>query len=246
MYNIFMKKVFIERTKIQQNQVVIDGKEFEHLCVVTRAKINEQIIAFCGDEFEYVCVLRKIDKKSALADIIEKRTCTANPTAQITIFQGLAKGEKMEIITQKATELGATELQPFSSKFTIAKNGALRQERLQKISEEACKQCGRSKPMQIFEPQPLEKLCQTFANFDLVLLPYEQAPLCATLQNFVPQILSAQKIAIIIGAEGGFAQDECDALQQCGAHPITLGARILRTETASIALCGFISLIKNN
>lgn len=238
-----MKKVFLENTAME-DVVTITGDEFLHLAKVLRTQAGENIVCLCGDEFEYLCQVQEVAKKHITAKVLQKTLCQKNPKFAITLFQGLAKGEKMELITQKCTELGASALCPFESNFTIAKPNALRLDRLAKISQEACKQCGRSKPMQI---QPVQKLKNIdFAPFDLVFFLYEKANQENTLEKLLPQIQKAQNIAIVVGAEGGFAEAEAQKILQSGAKSICLGARILRAETAVIALTGFVSFLKNN
>ena len=242
-YNDFMKKVYLENADFE-DVITIDGDEFLHLSKVLRTQAGEKVVCLCGDEFEYIAEVVEVSKKHITARVLQKTFCAKNPTCNITLFQGLAKGEKMELITQKCTELGVSNLCPFESNFTIAKGNGLRVDRLTKITQEACKQCGRSKPITIHPVQKLKNI--DFAPFDLVIFLYEKANGDNTLEKLTPQIQSAQNIAIIVGAEGGFAEDEAQKILQSGAKEISLGARILRAETAAIALSGFVSFIKNN
>ena len=242
-YNDLMKKVFLENAAIE-DVITIDGDEFLHLAKVLRTQEGEKIVCLCGDDFEYLAQVLEVGKKRITARVLQKTLCAKNPKCNITLFQGLAKGEKMELITQKCTELGISNLCPFESNFTIAKANALRLDRLTKITQEACKQCGRSKPIAIHPVQKLKNI--DFSGFDLVIFLYEKADPAQTLEKLIPQIQGAENIAIIVGAEGGFAEGEAQKILQSGAKEISLGARILRAETAAIALSGFISFIKNN
>lgn len=241
-----MKKFFVEQSQISQETITISGAQHEHLAKVLRTKAGEEIVCLTGDDFEYYCKVLEVGKKETRAKILRKSLCARNPKASITIFQGLAKGEKLDLITQKATELGASALIPFESHFTIAKTPRPKTDRLTKITQESCKQCGRSKAIRIFETINLKDIKNHLAGFDLVLFFYERAPENQTLSSFNTEILAAQNIAIIVGAEGGFSEDEAKILISLQAKEISLGKRILRTETASIAVCAYINFLKNN
>ena len=241
-----MKKIFVEKDCLKNNQFEVSGQEFLHLVKVLRTSEGEDIICLLGDEFEYFCTVTHIFKKSLNAVINQKKLCQKNPKCNITLFQGAVKGEKLELITQKCTELGITKLVPFESNFTIAKKNLGKLDRLKKISQEACKQCGRSIPMEICEFVGFKTLTEIIKDFDLALFLFEHAPLENTLTGILPQIQSAKNIAIIVGAEGGFSEAENTEILKANALPISLGERILRAETASICMCGFVSFIKNN
>ena len=230
-----MKKFF--GSKINGN-IVIDDEELKHLAVL-RCNVGEEVICLCGDEFEYLCKITQITKKSATFEVLEQRICEKNPQKQITLFQGLPKLDKLELITQKITELGITELIPFESDFTIAKTNLNKIDRLNRISQEACKQCGRSIPLKILQPIKLKDVLNKIKDFDIVLFANETNRQITdiNLQNY-------NKIAIIIGSEGGFSPSEIQMLKD--TTQVGLGERILRTETASIVLCGIVSYLTKN
>lgn len=241
-----MKKFFVEKENFSGEFVNIVGDEFFHFSKVLRGKVGEKIICLCGDENQYFCEVVKIEKDFAVARVNKIELCTANPKIEIAVFQGLPKGEKLELIIQKISELGASEIVPFESDFTIAKGNPIKMERLEKIAREACKQCGRSKMLKI---SPTIKLCnieKEITGFDLVLFLYENAKANETISALTEKIKKAKKVAIIIGAEGGFSESENEFLSKLNIEKILLGKRILRTETATIALVGFVSLLTEN
>lgn len=241
-----MKKFFIEKQNIDKNQIVITNDEFFHFKNVLRTRLHEKIICICGDENYYHCEVTKIEKTYAIANILKIEKCPANPKIDITVFQGLPKADKLELIVQKISELGATTLIPFESEFTIAKNNNLKIERLKKIAKEACKQCGRSLPIKISNTIKFKDINNYLTDFDLVLFLNEKSEGKNKINNLINEINSSKKIAVIIGAEGGFSNTEINLLSNKKIMDISLGKRILRTETATIALVSFLSILSNN
>lgn len=226
-----MKKFFAQR---EEDQFVFVDDELSHFNVL-RCKIGEQIICLGNDGFDYLCEVEQITKKQARAKIISKTLNNKNPKKNITIFQALVKGEKADLIVQKLTELGVSKLVMFESKFAVAKANNNKISRLNKISEEACKQCGRSIPLNICETVSFEGMLNQLNNFDVVLFANEKN----TLRNF-DALKSAQNIAIIVGSEGGFSDEEINQIKSKGATEFGLGSRILRAETACIAMSAII------
>lgn len=222
-------------------KIIIDGEELKHLAVL-RCEKNEQILCFVGDENEYLCKIDSVDKKQAICSIIEKRVCEKNPTKSITLFIGLPKKDKLEFITQKTTELGIKEVIPFESNFTIAKPNENKLDRLQRITLEACKQCGRSVPVSISMPIKFKEMLEKLSNFDVVLFANETNTKINDI-NFS----SFEKIAIIVGSEGGFSGEEIEFLTKLeNVKEVGLGNRILRCETASVLMCGLVSYLTKN
>ena len=231
-----MKKFF--GTK-QNDLIILDDEETKHLAVL-RCEAGEEVLCFCGDENEYLCQIQNISKKQAVCKIISQSVCTKNPNKNITLFQGLPKLDKLELITQKITELGASELVPFESNFTIAKTNLNKIQRLNKISQEACKQCGRSIPLKIHDPVKFKQMLGMLSGFDVVLFANE------TNKTISQSDLSKfNSIAIVVGSEGGFSQAEIEEIVKISTN-FGLGERILRTETASIVLCGIVGYLTNN
>lgn len=231
-----MKKFFGEYF---QNKIMIDGEEFLHLAVL-RCQIGEEILCFIGDENEYLCKIESITRKNATAVILSKNICLANPKIKITLFQGLPKKDKLEFITQKTTELGVSKIIPFESEFTVAKPNENKIDRLDKITKEACKQCGRSMPVIIENPVKFKEMLEMLGAYDIVLFANEKDKLSNA------EIKSAKTIAIIIGSEGGFSDNEIEIIDKLNPTVVGLGSRILRTETASIVLCGLVSYLTKN
>ena len=232
-----MKKFFGIKS---DNFIILDGEELKHLAVL-RCQINEQILCFVGDKFEYLCEIKEITKKQAKCLILEENECSANPTKNIVLFQGLPKQDKLELITQKLTELGISKIIPFESSYTIAKPNQHKIERMVRISQEACKQCGRSIPLVVEPPIKFSKMLDLLNYYDIVLFANETNKQITDI-NFE----HFQNIAIIVGSEGGFSAEEIQKLIDKNVTQIGLGQRILRTETASIILGGLVSYLTKN
>lgn len=245
-----MKRFFVEESNVINNKIKIVGDEFFHLTKVLRTQIKEKIICTIGDEFDYICELTKIEKNQAEAIILEKIKNLSNPKIVLEVFQGLPKGEKTEFIVQKITELGASGLTFFESDFTIAKTfGTSKMERLKKIAKEACKQCGRSQPLKLNNAIKFKEIKKFLTQYDLILFLNENANPEQTFENLIGNIKKSKKIALIIGTEGGFSNNEIsfiNSLNLKNLFNISLGQRILRTETACIGAVSFISFLTNN
>ena len=158
-----------------------------------------------------------------------------NPKVNITVFQGLVKGDKIDLIVQKLTELGISNLYTFESEFTVAKANNNKIDRLNKVSEEACKQCGRSIPLNIYETIKFKDMINKLKEFDLILFANEKN----RVRDF-KEFSGKKNIAVVVGSEGGFSDVEIDEIYNAGAINFGLGERILRAETASIALASII------
>ena len=245
-----MKSFFVDGNNISGDTLKITGDEFFHLSKVLRAQSGEKIICLTGDEFDYVCELSKIEKNQAEAKLIEKKLNKCNPKIVIDVFQGLPKGEKAELIVQKITELGASTLIFFENDFTVAKIKSITKvDRLTKIAKEACKQCGRSQPLNIKNPIKFSEIKNLLNDYDIILFFNENADEECALKKLAEKLKTSKRIAVIIGAEGGFSDKESiifNELSLKNLFNVSLGERILRTETASIGAVAYISFLTGN
>lgn len=223
-------------------QIQIVGDEFNHLKNVLRLGIGEQILVYLNDEYEYACEIEQIVKKSAICKIIGQKLCEGNPRKNIVLYQALPKREKFEFIVQKATEIGISKVVPFMSEHCIAKITEAKMERLKSIIQNACKQCERSVETEVGEPIDVAKVIEEFKNYDLVLFANERAEKGIKIKGFDKY----KNIAIIVGSEGGFSSKEKDKFTDAGATTISLGKRIYRCETASVAMMSMVSILSEN
>jgi 16S rRNA (uracil1498-N3)-methyltransferase len=222
-----------ERDYKTGEKVVVGGEEFNHIKNVMRYGVGDELSVIDGNGHNYFCEIAEIRKNDLVLKINKIQECEADPKVEVTVFQALVKGEKLELIVQKLTELGITKLVPFYSEFCQVKPNTTRLDRLEKISIEALKQCGRSKALQIGDIASFNEMLSQLENYDEVIFAYEGATAPLDLNS----LKSKNNIAIIIGSEGGFSEKEVAALSLCkNVKTISMGKRILRAETATIAL----------
>ena len=225
-----MKKFYARK---QENDFIFEGDELLHFNVL-RCSVGEKVLCLYEDGFDYLCEVTNISKKQAVAKILEKVENTKNPKVNITIFQALIKGEKLDLIVQKLTELGISTLQLFESEFAVAKANNNKQERLNKITMEACKQCGRGIPLKINNTIKFKDVLDKLNNYDTILFANEKVPTREKIN------INGNNIAIIVGSEGGFSDEEINKIMEHNITTFGLGSRILRAETACIVSAGII------
>lgn len=232
-YYYFMKRFYIDKQLNNVSQVAIEGIEHNHIKNVMRLNIGDEIILVCGDEFDYYARIISMSKGETIVEIFNNTENKFNSTSQVTVFQALVKSDNMSLIVQKLTELGVRNFVPFESEFITSKDKFGKVHKLQEISNQSIKQCKRSIPMKVHETLSFKQLLVELNNYDEIIFANE-----CEKQYMLSEITltNDKKIAIIVGSEGGFSAKEIDQLVSVGAKSITLGKRILRAETASIAL----------
>lgn len=240
-----MPKFFVKNNQIQDDIINIVGTDVNHISNVLRLKIDDKI-QVCNEEkgANYKTKIIEINKENIKCKILEKIDSKSEANIYINILQGLPKAEKMELIIQKCTELGVKEITPVEMERCVVKldekSKRKKQERWQRIAEVAAKQSGRDKIPAINNVTNIKNICNMLADYDIVLVPYENEK-NTTLKEIIPKLSKKDlKIGIIIGPEGGFEEKEIKILEQKGYKIITLGSRILRTETVAIAMTSII------
>lgn len=236
-----MPKFFVKTNQISNNKIQILGEDVKHITQVLRVKKGEKLnICNVDNGTDYLAEIEEINKQEVLCNIIEQIENSSESKVQITIFQGLPKADKMEYIIQKNTELGVKKFTPVIMKRCVVKlepkdiNKKI--QRWQKIAEAAAKQSGRNIIPIVEKPITVEELSKKVNEFDVLILAYENEKnntLKAELKNINIKNL---KIGVIIGPEGGLDINEVNILVESGAKAVSLGKRILRTETASIMI----------
>ncbi|MCM1308199.1 MAG: 16S rRNA (uracil(1498)-N(3))-methyltransferase [Butyrivibrio sp.] len=235
-----MYRFFGKSENISDGQIIIDGGDVNHIRNVLRMKPGERLTVSGGDNADYLCAIRELDGERIVLDILEKSAADKELDARIYLFQGLPKGDKMELIVQKCVELGVYEIIPVAMKRSVVrldgKKAEAKTARWQAISESAAKQSGRSAVPKVCEPMTFEQALEYAAEADIKLMPYELARGMEATREAVEAVHKGMNVAVFIGPEGGFEADEAEAAKERGAVPVSLGRRILRTETAGLAV----------
>ena len=242
-----MRKFFIKTENISENNIKIIGDDVNHIRNVLRLKIGDEI-QLCNQETSenYICQINEIDKKSVETKIIQKLEISSEGNIDLHIYQGLPKADKMELIIQKGTELGVNEFIPVQFKRSIVKlsgkDEVKKIERWQKIAEVASKQSQRDLIPKIRNIVKIKNICDLINEYDIVLLAYEEEK-----ENYIKNELQkinhtneTLKIAVIIGPEGGIEPEEVKELRDAGAKSVSLGKRILRTETVALQVSSIV------
>ena len=209
--------------------------EARHAAKVLRLKPGDAVCAMDGDGGRWDALIETVGDGVSVR--LTRRLPDNEPPVRVSVYQGLPKAEKLDFIAQKLTELGAAALYPVRMERCVTrldeKDGRKRAERLQRIAAEAAKQCRRGRPAQIAEPVGWAQAMQRMARHDLLLVPWEDASGRRMKDAFAARP-GATDIGIVIGPEGGMSEGEVRALESIGALSVTLGPRILRTETAAV------------
>lgn len=235
-----MYRFFVDSSQIQEEEILITGTDVNHIKNVLRMKKGEKILISNGEDKEYHCRIDEISKEFIKAVIEDVDGQTTELPAQIYLYQGIPKSDKMQLIIQKAVELGVHEIIPVQTKRVVVKLDAKKEENKKKrwnaISESAAKQSKRMLIPRVTECKSFQSAIKEVEDFDLKLIPYEEEMDMARTKQILETIKPGQKIAVFIGPEGGFCESEIAFAKEHSVIPITLGKRILRTETAGLMI----------
>lgn len=244
-----MYHFFVESSSISADlkKVEITGDDYNHIANVLRMKIGEQFsvsIREDGDGRELFYEIEEINKEAVIGKLCFVEEVGNELPSKIYLFQGLPKVDKMELIIQKAVELGAFEIIPMSTKRCVVKLDEKKAEnkikRWNAISEAAAKQSKRAVIPKVTMPMTIKQAVAYAKNLDVGLIPYELAEHIDDTKKIIENIKPGQSIAVFIGPEGGFSEEEVALCKDNGILPITLGKRILRTETAGFTIISWL------
>jgi len=239
-----MHKFFVPKQNIDGNNAIIDGEDVKHIYKVLRLKIGDKVSVNNGEGKEYIGEITLIDKSEVKINLLEESSINNESPIEVYLFQGMPKSTKMDLIVQKNTELGVKAITPIITERVVVKTELKefkKVDRWNRIALEACKQCKRSLVPEINVPIEFSQLLEALKSMDLVVVPYENEEgygirkLMKTIDKE-----SISKVAIVIGPEGGFEESEILKLKEIGASVVTLGPRILRTETAGFTCLSLI------
>ena len=241
-----MQKFFIEESQIENDKINITGEDVKHISSVLRMQKGEQILIGSKETLEtYLTEIEQIEKEKVVAKIIEKLDTQTESNVEIDLYQGLPKADKMELIIQKTTEIGISKVTPVDMVRCIVKldekDTKKKIERWQKVAEGAAKQSKRSKIPEIKNKIKIKDLENIISQYDAFIVAYEEENEI-TLKQELKKLREQEKykIGILVGPEGGIEEYEIERLKDKGAHIVTLGKRILRTETAGFVATSLI------
>ena len=241
-----MYQFFVRDENITGDEVVIEGQDAFHLVNVVRIKKGERVRISTDSESNYLCEFESASGDRAQLRIVERNLNDTELAGRIHLFQGIPKKERFEYVIEKTTELGVYEIIPVRMRFCVAKiDGAKTDEkikRLQMKAEAAAKQSKRSHVPVIASPVDFSCAVRLAQDMDVVIVPYENATGVESLRDMLlKRELAGKDVALFIGPEGGFAREEIEALYDTSLL-VSLGKRILRTDTAAIMTVGLVSI----
>ena len=240
-----MYQFFVEPSQIQDKKVIITGSDVNHIKNVLRLKPGEEIAVRNGvDGREYRCGIEEFAQDQAICSLRFVKEEGVELPSKVYLFQGLPKADKMELIVQKAVELGVYEVIPLAVKRCVVKldekKARAKANRWQGIAEAAAKQSKRGVVPVVKEPMTMKEAAAYARGMDVKLIPYEFAEDMAHTKKVIESIRPGESVAVFIGPEGGFEEGEVAEAIAAGIEPITLGKRILRTETAGLAVLSWL------
>lgn len=235
-----MYRFFAEPDQIGEKEIRITGSDVNHIRNVLRMRSGEEVLIGDGRGKTYHCALSELAEDEIRAEIMWALQGDAELPCEITLFQGLPKSDKLELIIQKCVELGVSRIVPVNTKRTVVKLDARKEESRKKrwntIAESAAKQSGRGRIPEVTGVVSFSQALSQACEMDVCLIPYELAKDMAHTRELLSAITPGQSVGVFIGPEGGFEEKEIEEAIGNGAKPITLGRRILRTETAGMAV----------
>lgn len=235
-----MQHFFVTPSQVEGEEIYVEGSDVNHMKNVLRMRPGEQLTVSDGNNSHYLCAVERYEDSRAVLKVLERQPVDTELSSQIYLFQGLPKQEKMEWIIQKCVELGIHQVVPVAMKRCVVrlddKKAKKKRDRWQQIAESAAKQAGRGRIPQVLDVVSYEEALRLAGQLDVILIPYELAEGMKETKEIIAGIRPGQSVGIFIGPEGGFEKKEVEDAIRAGAKEITLGKRILRTETAGITI----------
>lgn len=233
-----MHRFFIDPESIRDGRVALSDEDAAHALRVLRLAVGDEVRACDGRDTEYPAWIDEAGKKSVTLRLGEGYTLGSEPRVKVTLYQGMPKAGKLETVVQKGTEIGACAFVPFYCERSVVKPGKDKGERYERVAYEAAKQSHRGAVPRVEAPILFKELCARLPKHQLVLAAWEEEKALSVREAL--KGTDAADIALIVGPEGGLSPEETAAMAAAGARVITLGPRILRTETAGAVLTALV------
>ena len=235
-----MPRFFVDRSQVKGEEIVIQGNDVNHIKNVLRMRPGDELSLSDGEGVDYFCKISSIERDEVRVNIENSWNSYVELPVKIYLFQGLPKGVKMELIIQKAVELGVYEIIPVRTKRVIVKLDDKKESkkiaRWQQIAEGGAKQSGRGLIPEVKPVMGFAEALKYAGSLDAALIPYEKAEGIQKTRSIIHDLKGKKSVAIFIGPEGGFDEKEVEDAMNQGVFPVTLGRRILRTETAGLTM----------
>lgn len=239
-----MPRFFVPSTGFDGDRVTVTGDDAFHMARSLRMAVGDTVTVCDMHGKEHLCRLDSLRDDVCHMTVVSTKYSETEPPVDITLYMGYPKGDKLELVIQKAVELGALSIVPFFSERCVIKPRAEREEKQNarqcRIAEEAAKQCGRGRVPTVGLPIPFSAVLSSVSQYDAVLFCYEGDG-TRTLKTVLSENKDAKRLAVIIGSEGGFSLAEAKAAEEAGCQLVGLGKRILRCETAPMCVLSAIS-----
>ncbi len=231
-----MHRFFIDSSLKDAPEVIITGDDVAHISKVLRLRDGDEITVCDSEGTDCLCRIVSSDKEAVTAQIVSRAPSHTEPPLKITLYQGVPKGDKLDAVVQKCVELGAARIVPVAMKRSVAviKDKDKKQQRLQKIALEAAKQCKRAVIPKVEAVMTFDEAMIDSSESELKLLPYE-AEKSLRMKEVLKKYTDSKSICIFIGPEGGFDETEVEKARSFGFESVSMGPRIMRTETAPLA-----------
>lgn len=242
-----MHRFFIKKDQIDRDEILICGGDVNHIKNVLRMKKGDRVFLSCENDLEYECSLEAFSEDSIRATILDIHGMETELKTELVLYQGLPKGDKMEWIIQKAVELGVSRIVPVRMKRCVVKLDNKKAEKKVKrwnaIALSAAKQARRGRIPQVSDIVSYDAAVQEASDLDMLLVPYEEARGMEESRKLLREGRGKKSIGIMIGPEGGFDEEEVARAREAGGRIMTLGKRILRTETAGMAVLSILMFL---
>lgn len=244
-----MYRFFVKPEQLFKQQIYIEGDDYNHIHNVLRMKRGEELLISDGNDKEYLCQIEDflLDEEKVQLKIVDVFGNARELSAKIILFQGYPKGDKLEQVVQKAVELGVSEVVPVMMKRCVVKldekKASRKIERLNSIALSAAKQSKRGKIPEVKKLMTMEEAIQYAKQSDYIILPYEQAEGMEYSKKVIENAKDKKVISVFIGPEGGFETEEVSMIENIGGKTISLGHRILRTETAGMTVLSILMFL---